>query len=127
LVTLGLDDFFAQNRARYYDMIQQTRDMGSDYTYWVEYVAEGLMNAIETVQGRIKEGSLRLARVGLTPKQDELLALLRKYRVLGAAQIGQTMNINRARVNQLIAPLVRAGIVQKEGAARAVRYRLSVK
>ncbi len=127
LVTLGLDDFFAQNRARYYDMIQQTRDMDDDYTHWVEYVAEGLMSSMETVQGRIKEGSLRLARVTLTPKQEELLALLRKYRVLGAAQICQSMNINRARVNQLIAPLVRGGIVHKEGAARAVRYQLSVK
>lgn len=127
LVTLGLDDFFAQNRARYYDMIQQTRDMDGDYTHWVEYVAEGLMSSIETVQGRIKEGSLRLARVTFTPKQNELLALLRKYRVLGAAQICQSMNINRARVNQLIAPLVHAGIVQKEGAARAVRYRVSEK
>lgn len=127
LLTLGLDDFFAQDRVRYYDMIQQTRDMDGDYTYWVEYVAEGLMNAIKTIQGRIKEGSLKLARVVFTPKQDELLALLRKYGVLGAAQIGQYMNINRARVNQLIAPLVRAGIVQKEGAARAVRYKLNIK
>lgn len=127
LVTLGLDDFFAQNRARYYEMIQQTRDMDGDYTHWVEYVAEGLMNSIATVQKRIKEGSLRLARIALTPKQDELLALFRKYKVLRAAQICQSMNINRSRVNQLIAPLVRAGIVQKEGAARSVRYRLSAK
>ena len=127
LITLGLDDFFAQNRARYYDMIQQTRDMDGDFTHWIEYVAEGLMGSAAIAQGRIKEGSLRLERVILTPKQDELLALLGKYEILGSAKICQTMNIKRARVNQLIAPLVRAGIVQKEGSARAVRYRLNVK
>ena len=124
LCTLDLDDFFAQNRTRYYDMIQQARDMDGDYTYWMEYVAEGLAYSVNTVQGRIKEGSLRLQGVTLTPKQDELLVLLGQRGVLGAAQICQTMKINRARVNQLIAPLVRFGIVTKEGAARSVRYRL---
>ena len=127
LVTLGLDDFFAQNRARYYDVIQQTRDMDGDYTHWVEYIAEGLMSSVEIVQGRIKEGSLRLTRVTLTPKQDELVALLGKYGVLGAAQICKEMKINRSRVNQLIVPLVHSGIVMRTGAARAVRYRLSIK
>lgn len=127
LYTLGLDEFFAQNRARYYDLIQQTHDMDGDYTHWVEYVAEGLSHSVETVSRRIKEESLRLKGLALTPKQDELLDLLGERGVLGAAQICQSMNINRARVNQLIAPLVRAGIVQKDGAARAVRYRLSEK
>ena len=127
LCTLGLDDFFAQDRTRYYDMIQQARDMDGDYTHWVEYVAEGLACSMETVEGRIKEGSLKLQGVVLTPKQDELLALLGQHGVLAAAQICQTMKINRARVNQLIAPLVRFGIVTKEGAARSVRYRLSTK
>ena len=75
LCTLGLDDFFAQNRTRYYDMIQQARDMDGDYTHWVEYFAEGLARSIEMVEGRIKEGSLKLQGVVLTPKQDELLAL----------------------------------------------------
>jgi len=127
LCTLGLDDFFAQDRIRYYNMIQQARDMDGDYTHWVEYVANGLIRSMETVAGRIKEGSLKLQGVVLTPKQDELVVLLGQRGVLGAAQICQTMKIGRARVNQLIAPLVRLGIVTKEGAARSVRYRLSTK
>ncbi|MBF0505088.1 MAG: Fic family protein [Candidatus Omnitrophica bacterium] len=127
LVTLGLDDFFAQDRARYYDMIQQTRDMDGDYTHWVEYVAEGLRNSVQIVQSRIKEGSLKLAQTALTPKQEELVVLVEKHGVLGAAQICKEMKVNRARVNQLILPLVRSGLVVRTGAARAVRYRLSVK
>ncbi len=127
LVTLGLDDFFAQDRARYYDMIQQTRDMDNDYTHWVEYVAEGLRSSVEIVQSRIKEGSLKLTQTTLTPKQEELVTLIGKHGVLGAAQICKEMKVNRARVNQLILPLVRSGIIVRAGAARAVRYRLSVK
>ena len=93
----------------------------------MEYFAEGLIRSIEMVEGRIKEGSLKLQGVVLTPKQDELLALLGRSGILGAAQICQAMKINRARVNQLIAPLVRFGIVTKDGAARSVKYRLSAK
>ena len=65
--------------------------------------------------------------ISLTPKQEELLELLKHKGVLGAPEIGKTMKINRARVNQLISPLVRLGIVTREGAARAVRYRLNEK
>lgn len=125
LCTLGLDDFFAQDRSRYYDMIQQTRDMDGDLTNWVEYVAEGLAWAHDNTQKRIKAGTLSLQGVSLTPKQEELLGMLGKKGVLGASDIGKTMKINRARVNQLISPLVRSGIVKREGAARAVRYRLN--
>lgn len=127
LCTLGVDEFFAERRTRYYDMIQQAREMDGDYTHWVEYVAEGLARSIETVQERIKEGELKLQGVTLTPKQEELLALLGQRGLLGAAEICQAMKINRARVNQLIAPLVRLGLVVRAGAARAVRYRLSEK
>ncbi|MBI2094847.1 MAG: Fic family protein [Candidatus Omnitrophica bacterium] len=127
LCTLGLDDFFAQGRPRYYDMIQQTRDMDGDFTHWVEYVAQGLAWAHEDVQNRIKAGTLRLQGVTLTPKQEELLALLERKGVLGAPEIGKAMKINRARVNQLIGPLVRLGIVTRVGAARAVRYRVNEK
>ncbi|TAN61026.1 Fic family protein [bacterium] len=127
LCTLGLDDFFAQDRPRYYDMIQQTRDMDGDFTHWVEYVAQGLAWAHDDVQKRIKAGTLRLQGVTLTPKQEELLGMLEKKGDLGALEIGKTMKINRARVNQLIRPLVHLGMVTREGAARAVRYRLNEK
>ena len=127
LCTLGLDDFFAQDRPRYYDLIQQTRDMDGDFTHWVEYITEGLARSLEDVQERIKQGSLRLQGISLTPKQEELLALLGQEGDWGSSQIGRRMKINRARVNQLVAPLVRFGIVIREGAARAARYRLGEK
>lgn len=127
IYTLGLDEFFAQDRAKYYSMIQQTHGMDGDYTYWVEYVAQGLARSVEMASQQIKEVLLRSKGLVVTPKQEELLDLFGKMGVLGSVQIGQAMKINRARVNQLIAPLVRAGIIQKEGAARSVKYRLSAK
>ena len=123
--TLGLDEFYAQDRKKYYDMIQQTHDMDHDYTHWIEYIAQGLLEAIRTVSRRIKEETHRQKQNVFTPKQNELLKLLEKNGVMGSAKIRKHMNINRARVNQLIAPLVKAGLVIKEGTTRAVKYSLN--
>ncbi len=123
LWTLGLDEYFARDRAKYYDMIQQTHDMDGDYTYWIEYVAIGLLEAIQTANKRLQEESRQLAPVSLTPKQKELLDLFKKYKILGSARICKEMKINRARVNQLITPMIKAGIVNKEGKTRAALYR----
>jgi Fic family protein len=124
LWTLGLDEYFAQDRGKYYDMIQQTREMDNDYTYWIEYVAKGLLEAIQGVSKRIKEETRKYKQITLTPKQNELLNLLEKNGVLGSAEICKQMKINRARVHQLIAPLVKGGVVTKEGTTRAVKYSL---
>lgn len=127
LHTLGLDDFFAADRKRYYDMIQQARDLDGDYTYWIDYIAEGLLNSVEDAASRIKlaKRSKKRFAIQLTPKQEELLRIFDEHGVLGSAQICELMKINRARVNQLVAPLVKSGVVIKEGRARAVKYSLA--
>ncbi len=124
LWTLGLDEYFAFDRAKYYDMIQQAHEMDNDYTYWIEYIAKGLLEAIGHVSKRIKEETRRYKQIALTPKQNELLNLLEKNGTLGSAEICKQMKINRARVHQLIAPLVKGRIVTKEGTTRAVKYSL---
>jgi DNA-binding MarR family transcriptional regulator len=63
--------------------------------------------------------------VHLTPKQDELLTLLKEEGIMTSTQIGKIMKVNRARVNQLVGPLVKAGIVFREGTTRGARYGLA--
>ena len=50
------------------------------------------------------------------------MRLLSQAGVMGSLGIIKHMNINRARVHQLIAPLVKAGMVEREGKTRGVRY-----
>ena len=83
-----------------------------------------LLESIETVIKRLKSVS-RKEIINLTPKQSELLEWVEKYGTLGSTQICQEMNINRSRVNQLIAPLIKAGIITKQGTTRAVKYSLA--
>ena len=123
LYTFGLDDFFAADRKRYYNMIQQTREMDGDFTYWIEYVAGGLVESIEKIAGRIKaEQATAQKENSITPKQQELLKLLGKHASLSSTDICELMKINRSRVNQLVAPLVRAGKVKKAGKTWGTRY-----
>ena len=93
----------------------------------VEYVAEGLLESVRSMAERLKEKTIGLKgkKLSLTPKQEELLKLLAEDGSMGSARICQKMKINRARVNQLIAPLVKAGLVIKEGTTRGVKYSLA--
>jgi len=122
---LSLDEFYAENRKRYYDKIQQARDLDYDLTYWIEYVAEGVLDTLEKMYLRVSKLSLTSkTRVAITPKQEELLEFLKMHGTLSSPDIGKRLNINRARVNQLIVPLIKADIVVREGRARATRYYL---
>jgi len=127
LYALGVDEYFAHDRQRYYKMIQQTHELDGDYTHWIEYVAQGILASVEKVFMRAND--LVRATLGqivhLTPKQDELLILLKEEGLMSSAQIGTIMKVNRARVNQLVGPLVKAGIVFKEGTTRGARYGLA--
>jgi Fic family protein len=118
---LGLDEYFAADRAKYYQMINETHEMDGDYTYWIEYFAQGLLSSIKKLSERLR--SVKAGRE-FTPKQRELLDLLKSQGILGSADICIAMKINRSRVNQLIVPLIAAGMVVKEGHTRSARYRV---
>ena len=121
----AIDDFYAHDRGRYYEKIQQARELDGDLTYWIEYVAEGLWVACEDVYERIRDLSNPAGKkIVITPKQETLLIVLKKQDGMGSAVISRKLKINRARVHQLMAPLLKAGIVKMEGRARAVRYYL---
>lgn len=127
VMTLRLDEYFAQDRDRYYKMIQQARDLDNDYTHWVEYVAAGVLESVTHAVQRLKEFTRGLKEgkdITLTPKQEEVLNLLKEKGVIGSLEICRAMKINRARVNQLIAPLVEAGLVIREGKTRGSKYSL---
>jgi len=120
---LSLDDFYAQDREKYYSKIQQTRDLDYDFTYWIEYVAEGLLVAAEKAYLRISKLPYSSEEeIIITPKQEEVINLLSMQGSLGSRELCKLLKIKRARVNQLIAPLVEAKIVQQAGKARATKY-----
>jgi len=63
----------------------------------------------------------------MNSRQQEILKLLSQQPELATRDIQKAMELTRARVHQLIVPLLKKGLVKKEGRARATVYKLSDK
>lgn len=121
----SLDDFFAGNRRFYYQKLQQARELDDDLTHWIEYVAEGIVATLRAAKKRIEEFQLSpTGKTYLSPKQEEIVRLLRNEPYLSGAELIKKLKVSRARVHQLLVPLEKNGIVVKEGLSRATQYRL---
>ncbi|MBZ0220371.1 MAG: Fic family protein [Candidatus Methylomirabilis sp.] len=122
----ALDEYFERERQLYYRKIQQARDLDEDLSYWLEYVAEGVVETLNTVKERVL--SLRIAivapRMVLTKRQEDILRFLRDKGRVKAPEIEKAFSLTRARVSQIIKPLVETGLVIREGQTRATMYRL---
>lgn len=128
LHVVALDEFHEQDRPRYYEKIQQARELDDDLTSWMEYIAEGVVQALGRTKGRII--SLRLpagaaGRMILSRRQEDVLRFLRDRGRTRAPEIEAAFKITRARVSQILKPLVEARLVLKEGHTRATTYRLA--
>ncbi|MBI5399868.1 Fic family protein [Candidatus Saganbacteria bacterium] len=123
----SLDEFFAAGRKRYYEKIQQARELDNDLTLWIEYVAEGIVATLQKVRKRIEDLQVTSSHpVNLSRRQEETLRLLRDNHSLHVSDLIKELNVTRARINQILSPLVESGLVMKNGESRATRYRLNI-
>jgi Fic family protein len=123
---IALDEYFAHDRETYYLKIRQARELDYDLTYWLDYVAQGVLVTLENAMHRIYQLSISPQKdVSLSDKQESLINFVKQNAGCSSKDIGTTLKINRARVNQLVAPLVKAGIIKVEGKARTTKYYLS--
>jgi Fic family protein len=122
----ALDEFYEADRQRYYDKIQQARELDGDLSFWLEYAAEGVVETLKRTRDRI--ASLQVTatapRFRLTGRQEDVLRFLRDKGRAKSPDIEAAFRLSRARVGQIIKPLVEAGLVIREGQTRATTYRL---
>lgn len=73
------DEFYWEDRPRYYAALQAVRERGEDLASWLEYSAEGLQPTLERVWQRVQQlcAGLGRSKIVLRPKQEHLLQLLR--------------------------------------------------
>ncbi len=123
----ALDEFFEQDRPRYYRTIQQARELDDDLTHWLEYVGEGVVTTLRRTKERIF--SLQVKWVGekilLTKRQEDVLRFLRDRGRVKSPDFERAFGCSRARVGQILKPLVDHGLVVREGRTRATTYRLA--
>jgi predicted transcriptional regulator len=63
----------------------------------------------------------------LNSRQKEIIDLLNESPALTTGDLQEALGLTRARIHQLISPLVKKGLVKNEGRARATNYRLTDK
>lgn len=122
----SVDEFYWEDRPRYYAALDAVRRHGDDLTTWLEYSAEGLQQTLERVWHRIQQfaASKGRATLVLRPKQEQLLALLRTHGSLSPREIWDGLKISKQGALDLLRPLMKAGLVKRVGTPKNGRYLL---
>lgn len=121
----SVDEYYWEDRPRYYAALTAVRRTGEDLTGWQEYCAEGLRQTLERVWLRIQAFNPQSAeKLVLRPKQERLLQLLRDHGRMSPPEIWAALGVSRQGAMDLLRPLLDAGVVEKLGSRKTGRYAL---
>ncbi len=121
----SVDEYYWEDRPRYYAALEAVRREGEDLTGWLEYCAEGLRQTLERVWLRIQAFNVSPPqKLALRPKQERLLQLLRDHASMSPPEIWAALKVSRQGAMDLLRPLVEAGLVEKIGSRKTGRYSL---
>lgn len=120
----SIDEYYWENRPRYYAELQAVREREEDLSSWIEYTTEGLQQSLERTWQRIHQlrSSKARTRLVLRPRQEELLQLLRARGSLSPREIWDAIGISKQGAMDLLHPLMKAGLVKRAGTLKAGRY-----
>lgn len=124
---ISVDEFYWENRPRYYEALANVRHEGEDLTKWLEYCAEGVLLTLEQVWTRVQKFNAQSGRqkLVLRPRQEQLLQLLRDHKSMTPREIWDAIGVSRQGALDLIRPLVKAGLIKRVGTKKSGRYILS--
>ena len=120
----SIDEYFWEDRPRYYAAFVKVRKEKDDLTSWLEYSAEGLRRTLERVWTRIQKLSAHAGKTKLVlrPKQEQLLHLLRAQKALTPREIWDGIGVSKQGALDLLRPLIKAGLVRRIGTRKTGRY-----
>lgn len=123
----SIDEFYWEDRARYYAALEKVREERDDLTSWLEYSAEGLRVTLEHVWTRIQKLTAHAGKkkLVLRPKQEQLLHLLRERKALTPREIWDAVGVSKQGALDLLRPLIEAGLVKRVGTKKTGRYLLA--
>jgi Fic family protein len=121
----SVDEYYWEDRPRYYAALQGVREAGDDLTTWLEYCAAGLRQTLERAWLRIQTFQTKTTeKLVLRPRQEQLLHLLRDHGSMAPGEIWQALGVSRQGAMDLLRPLLDAGLVEKIGGKKTGRYGL---
>ena len=123
----SVDEFYWEDRPRYYAALDKVRREGEDLSSWLEYAAEGLHLTLERVWTRVQKFAAQTGqqKLVLRPRQEQLLQLLRDHKSMAPAEIWDALGVSKQGALDLLRPLIEAGLVKRIGTKKAGRYILA--
>jgi len=123
----SVDEFYWEDRPRYYAALDAVRREGEDLTGWLEYAAEGLLLTLERVWTRVLmfSAQAKQKKLVLRPKQEQLLQLLRDHKSMAPSELWKGLGVSKQGALDLLRPLIQAGLVKRLGTRKAGRYILT--
>lgn len=120
----SVDEFYWNDRSRYYAALDSVRRAGGDLTEWLEYAAEGLQKTLDEVWKRVQAVIAQTGdrKISLQPKQETLLRLLEEGKGLTPSEIWDALRITRQGAAKLIKPLLEAGLIRRIGGKKTGKY-----
>ena len=119
----SVDEYYWEDRPRYYAALEEVRHAGEDLTVWLEYCAAGLRKTLEQAWLRIQSLQVKSTeKLVLRPRQEQLLHLLRDHGSMAPGEIWQALDVSRQGAMDVLRPLLDAGLVEKVGGKKTGRY-----
>ena len=120
----SIDEYYWEDRPRYYAAFIKVRKEKDDLTSWLEYSAEGLRRTLERVWTRVQKLSAHAGKTKLVlrPKQEQLLHLLREQKAMTPREIWDGIGVSKQGALDLLRPLIKAGLVRRIGTKKTGRY-----
>ncbi|MEO6062896.1 MAG: Fic family protein [Thermoflexales bacterium] len=119
----SVDEYYWEDRPKYYAAIQGAREAGDDLTGWLEYCTAGLRTTLDRAWLRIQTLQVTSAqKLVLRPRQEQLLHLLRDYGSMAPREIWKALDVSRQGAMDILRPLLEAGLVDKVGGNKTGRY-----
>ena len=122
----SVDEFYWEDRPRYYAALDAVRREGENLSAWLEYCAEGLQQTLERAWERMGQLSKSVAReqLVLRPRQEQLLKLLGQKAGMTPAEIRAAIGVSKQGALDLLRPLIKADLVKRVGTLKSGRYLL---
>ena len=122
----AVDEVLLEDRQSYYRAFHRTQNEKHDLTGWIEFIAEAINETLNRVWKRIESvsASVKGKPLTLTPKQEKLLAILRRQ-ALGIHDIQKALGVTKPGAHHILKPLLEAGLVQREGGHKTGKYRMA--
>ena len=119
----SVDEYYWDDRPKYYAALDGVRQSGEDLTAWLEYCAAGLRKTLEQAWLRIQTLQVKsVEKLVLRPRQEQLLHLLRDHGSMAPGDIWKSLGVSRQGAMDLLRPLIDAGLVEKVGGKKSGHY-----